>query len=202
MLILGSAPLLAATVYMTLGRLVRALEAEKHVVLSTRWTTKIYVVIDIGSFACQILGSATQASGDPNGIRTGKHVVMGGLAFQLFTFICFIGMTALLHLRLNRAPTSVSENPLVPWRRYLRTIVGVSTLISIRSAYRLIEFATGNSSPLATKEVFLYTFDAFLMFLVVVSLALVHPGQLMRAVRKLNAASSVREDSALVPILR
>ncbi|KAJ4303388.1 hypothetical protein N0V90_002281 [Kalmusia sp. IMI 367209] len=56
MLILASAPLLAATIYMTLGRLVRALDAAEHAFLSPRWTTRIYVLIDIGSFISQMMG--------------------------------------------------------------------------------------------------------------------------------------------------
>ncbi|KAG9191013.1 hypothetical protein G6011_09101 [Alternaria panax] len=50
MLILAAAPLLAATTYMTLGRLIRALDATHHAVLKPRWTTKIHVIIDVGSF--------------------------------------------------------------------------------------------------------------------------------------------------------
>ncbi|KAH6875791.1 RTA1 like protein-domain-containing protein [Alternaria rosae] len=79
MLILAAAPLLAATIYMTLGRLIRSLDATHHAVMNPRWTTKIYVIIDIGSFVCQIMGSAMQASGDPDGVKTGTTVVIAGL---------------------------------------------------------------------------------------------------------------------------
>ncbi|KIW99503.1 uncharacterized protein Z518_11242 [Rhinocladiella mackenziei CBS 650.93] len=48
LLILSSPPFLAATIYMTLGRIITALEAQRHALISTRWLTKIYVLIDIG----------------------------------------------------------------------------------------------------------------------------------------------------------
>ncbi|KAI4937246.1 uncharacterized protein J4E92_001976 [Alternaria infectoria] len=83
MLILAAAPLLAATIYMTLGRLIRSLDATHHAVMNPRWTTKIYVIIDIGSFVCQIMGSAMQASGDPDGVKTGTTVVIAGLVTKL-----------------------------------------------------------------------------------------------------------------------
>lgn len=119
MLILSSAPLLAATVYMTLGRLIRSLEAEEHAILSTRWVTKIYVLIDIGSLVCQVMGSAMQANGDANSVQTGMRVVMIGLGVQLFALACFVLMTAVVHHRLIDAPTFISNDPRLRWRRAL-----------------------------------------------------------------------------------
>lgn len=183
MLILSSAPLLAATVYMTLGRLIRSLDAEEHAVLSTRWVTKIYVLIDIGSLVCQIMGSAMQANGDANSVRTGMRVVMIGLGVQLFALACFMVMTAVVHRRLINAPTFASDNPRLRWRKHFLALYGVSGLIIVRSAYRLIEFAEGSQSAASKKEAFLYVFDASLMFLVVVIFTLVHPGRLFKEAR-------------------
>lgn len=195
MLILVSAPLLAATVYMTLGRLTRALNAEEHAVISTRWVTKIYVLIDIASFVCQIFGSAVQASGDAKGIEMGRKVVMGGLGAQLFAFFFFFVMTATLHRRLNNEPTSVSVRFELHWRRHFWVLYAVSGLIFVRSLYRLIEFASGTDSALMKTEALLYVFDASLMFLVVLLFAVVHPGQLFKAVRTVGKTGGRDETS-------
>lgn len=195
MLILVSAPLLAATVYMTLGRLTRALDAEEHTVLSTRWVTKIYVLIDIASFVCQIFGSAVQASGDPKGIAMGNKVVIGGLGVQLFALFCFIIMVATLHRRIRREPTSVSEKSELHWRRHFWALYAVSTLIFVRSLYRLIEFVAGSESALMKTEALLYVFDASLMFSVVVVFAVVHPGRLFKAVRRSDKKGNRDETS-------
>ncbi|KAJ5055744.1 hypothetical protein J3E74DRAFT_226974, partial [Bipolaris maydis] len=52
MLILGSAPLLAATVYMTLGRLARNIDAEAYCLMRSTWISKIHIIIDIANFGC------------------------------------------------------------------------------------------------------------------------------------------------------
>ncbi|KAI4674689.1 uncharacterized protein J4E84_010430 [Alternaria hordeiaustralica] len=184
MLILAAAPLLAATIYMTLGRLIRSLDATHHAVMNPRWTTKIYVIIDIGSFVCQIMGSAMQASGDPDGVKTGTTVVIAGLGTQLVAFGFFILMAVVFHRRLNNEPTSTSRRTHVKWRRYMWALYSVSVLVVVRSIFRLAEFVEGPESKVYQTEAYLYVFDAALMFAVVVIMAVFHPGFLFRVVRK------------------
>jgi tellurite resistance protein TehA-like permease len=184
MLILASAPLLAATIYMTLGRLILALDARHLAIMNPRWTTKIYVVIDIASFVCQIMGSAMQTSGDPAGVKQGNTIVIAGLGVQLGAFAIFILMTVVVHRRLNDEPTPTCIRAHVKWRRCFWLLYLVSTLIVIRSAFRLVEFVEGPESRVYGTEAYLYVFDAALMFGVVVAMAVVHPGLLFRVVRK------------------
>ncbi|KAI4665603.1 uncharacterized protein J4E78_003065 [Alternaria triticimaculans] len=163
MLILAAAPLLAATIYMTLGRLIRSLDATHHAVMNPRWTTKIYVIIDIGSFVCQIMGSAMQASGDPDGVKTGTTVVIAGLGTQLVAFAFFILMAVVFHRRLNNEPTSTSRRTHVKWRRYMWALYSVSVLVVVRSIFRLAEFIEGPESKVYQTEAYLYVFDAALI---------------------------------------
>ncbi|KAF1961704.1 putative RTA1 domain protein [Byssothecium circinans] len=181
MLILASAPLLAATIYMTLGRLIRALDAVEYAFMSPRWTTKIYVLIDIGSFICQMMGSAMQASGDPSGIKTGNTIVMAGLGVQLGAFAVFILSVAIFHRRLTLRPTDISAQLDRKWRRAMWMLYTVSILIVIRSVFRLVEFAEGPSGPLYNTETYIYVFDASLMFAVVVIMVILHPGIVLRS---------------------
>jgi tellurite resistance protein TehA-like permease len=184
MLILASAPLLAATIYMTLGRLILALDARHHAFLNPRWTTKIYVIIDIGSFVCQIMGSAMQTSGDPAGVKQGNTIVIAGLGVQLGAFAIFILMAAVVHRRLNLEPTTTSLRTHVKWRKYFWLLYGVSTLIVVRSLFRMVEFVEGPESKVYGTEAYLYVFDAAIMCTVVVAMAVVHPGLLFRVIRK------------------
>ncbi|KAI4651779.1 hypothetical protein J4E93_001975 [Alternaria ventricosa] len=111
--------------------------------MNPRWTTKIYVIIDIGSFVCQIMGSAMQASGDPDGVKTGTTVVIAGLGTQLVAFGFFILMAVVFHRRLNNEPTSTSRRTHVKWRRYMWALYSVSVLVVVRSIFRLAEFVEG-----------------------------------------------------------
>ena len=184
MLILASAPLLSATIYMTLGRLIRSLDATHHAVLNPRWTTKIYVVIDIGSFVCQIMGSAMQTQGGAEGAKTGVTVVVAGLGTQLAAFALFVVMAALFHRRLDREPTTTSLRTHVNWRKYMWSLYAVSGLVMVRSLFRFIEILEGPEGKAYGTEAYLYVFDAALMFAVVVIMAVFHPGMLFRVIRK------------------
>lgn len=196
MLILGSAPLLAATVYMTLGRFVRSLRAEKHTIMRSTWVTKIYVLIDVASFICQMMGSAMQGSGDLKGVELGQHIVIGGLIVQLVALAWFLIECTVLHRRLRKSPTFVSRNPSVQWQRTLWTLHSVTLLIFGRSLYRLIEFLDGSEGYLATHEAYLYAFDASLLSIAALLLALFHPGRLFTLVRKLDLCEF--EDGAVL----
>lgn len=201
MLILASAPLIAATIYMSLGRFIRALDAEDKAVMRSSWTTKLFVFIDVVSFGCQMAGSAMQASGDSEGAKTGNTIVMGGLGFQLAAFVSFITMTMVFHTRLNKEPTATSRHPHVKWRRHFWNLYAVSLLVFVRSAFRLVEFAEGPTGAIYKTEVYLYIFDASLMFLVVVAMAISHPGLLLRATRsKLVKLPEDENDSYLLQV--
>lgn len=199
MLILGSAPLLAATVYMTLGRFARTLKAEQYTIMNVRWVTKIYVLIDIVSFLCQMAGSAMQASSDPKGLKLGQHIVIGGLIVQLVALGWFIFETTILHIRLNRGPTVITlKDPSISWRPTLWTLRCVSVLIFIRSLYRLIEFTSGSNSSLAKTEVYLYIFDAALLSVSAFLFIVIHPARLFRKLRRLGLHLSDGEGDIMV----
>ncbi|KAL1620981.1 hypothetical protein SLS54_005913 [Diplodia seriata] len=200
MLILASPPFLAATIYMTLGRVIRTLDAEQHAVMRTKWTSKLYILVDVACFVMQIFGSAMQGSGDAAGAAQGMHIVLGGLVFQLVVFVLFIIMAATFHLRTNREPTRISSRPGVEvlWRRSMWVLYVASGLVLVRNSYRIAEFAD-QSQKIAQSEAPMYIFDAALMFLVTVVLAVMHPGRLMRTVRKMKGFPP-QDDSECVPL--
>jgi hypothetical protein len=191
MLILASAPLISATIYMTLARFIRGLDAEDKAVIRPSWSTKIYVLIDIASFLCQMAGSAMQSSGDAAGAKLGNNIVIGGLAVQLVAFVGFGIMTMVLHIRLNRDPTAISLR--VKWWRNIWNLSAVSLMVFMRSTFRLIEFAEGPDGTIHKKEVFLYLFDAALMFGVTVAMAVLHPGFLLRAIRNEKSSNLISD---------
>ncbi|EKG18754.1 RTA-like protein [Macrophomina phaseolina MS6] len=146
------------------------------------------------------MGSAMQASGDPAGIAQGMHIVLGGLIFQFVVFVLFVGMAGGFHAKLAREPTGVSMRVGVEglWQRCMWALYVASGLVLVRNGFRIVEFAD-KSQRVAKTEALLYVFDAALMFLVAVVLAVVHPGRLTRAVRKLGGDLH-DEDSEYVPL--
>lgn len=128
-----------------------------------------------------------QGSGDVEGILMGQRLVLGGLGVQLFALFFFVLTAGIAHRRLNVEPTHVAKSPDVYWRRHFWTLHGVSVLIIVRNMFRLIEFAAGPENVLVKKEAFMYVFDASVMALVVLGLVMVHPGRLLRSVKRASS---------------
>ena len=74
------------------------------------------------------------------------------------------------------------------WRTHLVALYAASVLIMIRSVFRLVEYLQGFSGYLLSHEVFLYMFDALLMFCVMVLLNIVHPSEVVALVNGGKAA--------------
>ncbi|KAH6699858.1 RTA1 like protein-domain-containing protein [Leptodontidium sp. MPI-SDFR-AT-0119] len=79
LLILVATPFLAASVYMSLGRIIIALDAQCHSIIDIRWMTKTYVLIDFGCIVSQFIGASLPASGDPASIKNDRIILLSGL---------------------------------------------------------------------------------------------------------------------------
>ncbi|KAJ3545013.1 hypothetical protein NM208_g509 [Fusarium decemcellulare] len=167
-LLLGPA-LLAASVYMVLGRLIQFLEAGNLSPIRPRWLTKVFVLGDVLSFV-------TQGADD---LSLGENVIVAGLAIQIVFFGVFIIAIVVFHYRINASPTTTSSTTNVPWRRFLQVLYVASCLIMIRSVFRVAEYAMGSDGPLLSSEAYLYVFDAALMFVVAAMFNVFYPGKII-----------------------
>jgi hypothetical protein len=82
------------------------------------------------------------------------------------------------------ATLSHAEVDTLPWKRHLYNLYIASTLIIVRSVFRVIEYLQGNSGYLLSHEVFLYLFDALLMLAVMVLFLGVHPSEITELYQK------------------
>ncbi|KAJ4361238.1 hypothetical protein N0V95_002056 [Ascochyta clinopodiicola] len=181
-LILVAPALFAASVYMVLGRLIRALHAESHSVVPVRWLTKIFVCGDVVSFVVQASGGGIMSTG--NSMKLGENIILGGLFVQIVIFGIFAVTAAVFHRRLNRQPTRASLDTSSSWRNTMMMLYVVSALIMIRSIFRVVEYIMGHDGYPLRNEWTLYVFDALLMFWVVASFAWKFPGGVVPGKRK------------------
>lgn len=72
----------------------------------------------------------------------------------------------------------------LPWKRHMYVLYTASALIMIRSIFRVIEYLQGNNGYLLRREIFLYIFDALLMFVVMVLFNAIHPAKIMELYRE------------------
>ncbi|GLB12154.1 hypothetical protein AtubIFM57258_009432 [Aspergillus tubingensis] len=175
-LILIAPAFLAASIYMTLGRIIRLVQAEHYSVFKLKWVTKIFVAGDVLSFLMQASGAGLMVSGssDPT---TGEHIIIGGLFVQIIFFGFFIITALVFQMRLAKAPTSTSTELSHIWRRHMNALYISSILIFVRSIVRVVEYLQGYDGYLMKHEVFIYVFDALLMFLAMEVLQFMHPSQ-------------------------
>lgn len=119
----------------------------------------------------------------------GSNIVIGGLVVQLLFFGFFVIVAAVFHFRITRHPTTKSQTQRDlcshrgwrqrSWATVLLGLYIVSTLILIRSVFRLIEYKYGFDGYLMTHEVFMYVFDALLMFGAMVVMNVYHPAVIL-----------------------
>lgn len=67
----------------------------------------------------------------------------------------------------------------VPWERHLLVLYVASALIMVRSVFRIAEYVMGWDGFLLNHEVFLYIFDAVLMFITMVLFNFWHPSEII-----------------------
>ncbi|KAJ0416426.1 RTA1 like protein-domain-containing protein [Aspergillus carlsbadensis] len=172
--------LLAASIYMLLGRIILVLKAESHALLQKKWLTKVFVTGDVLSFVLQGAGGGIQSSGNADSYKTGERIIVVGLFVQIFFFGFFIIVASHFYWKLQRFPIPRAHSPDIPWRKHLYVLYATSFLIMVRSIFRLAEYLQGSNGYLLQHEIYLYVLDALLIFATMVVLNVVHPAEIAR----------------------
>ncbi|RAH48700.1 RTA1 domain-containing protein [Aspergillus brunneoviolaceus CBS 621.78] len=202
-----------AYLYMTLGRLIHFfLPTRRLAHLTSTHYARLFVWLDIVAFLVQLAGaSMTTGEDQPQStIMRGLHIYMGGIGMQEFFVLIFTGLTIHLHrklLAMERAGTLDAERvhraaggPFRPtWKKLLAAMYLALGLITVRIVFRLAQYARGSdvNNPVLTHEWYEYVFDAVPMFVALVGLNVVHPGQVLRGEGSEFPRLSRREKKAL-----
>ena len=179
-LILVAPALYAASIYMILGRLICAINAEHLSLIPANLVAKIFVIGDIVSFSLQAGGGGVQAAGTLELYKIGEKIIIAGLWVQIAIFSFFVVVSALFNFRIVQAQTIASARGDIAWKQHLLILYTASALILVRSVFRVIEYLQGNKGYLISHEIFLYIFDAALMGAVMVLFAIWYVGDLQK----------------------
>ncbi|KAJ5638831.1 RTA1-domain-containing protein [Penicillium herquei] len=174
-LILIAPAFLAASIYMTLGRIIVMVDAEKLAVIKFKWLTAIFVCGDVLSFLMQASGAGLMVSSSSPSL--GEDVIVGGLIVQIIFFGIFTITAIVFQARIAKRPTGRSMQLESIWHRHLMALYICSAFILVRSAIRVAEYIQGYEGYLMVHEAFIYIFDALLMFLTMMTLQYVHPSE-------------------------
>ncbi|KAH7002933.1 RTA1 like protein-domain-containing protein [Fusarium venenatum] len=192
LLVLAAPPFLAATIYMSLGRITRALKAQEISLIGLRWITKLFVLVDVACFATQTAGAIMSGSEVLDEAKRGQNIIITGLILQIIAFALFIICTLTLQLRLHSNPPVHCLAGLVThYRRYFIALYLTSGLFLIRNAVRIVEYKQGGDGPLLSTEAFLYIFDCCFMLAIIIIILILHPGRLIMKCRRQELVKDV-----------
>ncbi|OAA75984.1 RTA1 like protein [Akanthomyces lecanii RCEF 1005] len=173
------APILfAASLYMTLGRVIRAVDGDQFSMIRSKWITAIFVTGDIVSFMIQGGGAGILVKADSaSSQNTGQNIIVSGLIFQILIFGIFCVVSLSFHLRFARKGL-VNCYLDIPWSSVLVMLYATSGLVMLRNIFRVVEYAMGQDGYLLSTEWCVYVFDGVLMFLAVALFATRYPNRL------------------------
>ncbi|KAH7186099.1 RTA1 like protein-domain-containing protein [Fusarium flagelliforme] len=172
--ILVAPALFAASVYMTLGRIIRSIQAQPLSIIRVRLLTKLFVMGDVLSFALQSGGASMMATSDDP--KMGENMIIAGLLVQIVVFGIYVVTSVIFHYRVRTQRPNVYANFGNNWEKLLVMLYIISALIMVRSVFRVVEYVGGQDGYLLKHEWTLYVFDALLMFATVVIFAWRFPG--------------------------
>ncbi|KAH9223898.1 RTA1 like protein-domain-containing protein [Leptodontidium sp. 2 PMI_412] len=156
--ILVAPALFAASIYMTLGRIVRSVRGEHHSVIRINWLTKLFVIGDVLSFMIQSGSSGLMFNSST--VKMGEMMVTTGLFVQIISFGLFFVTAGIFHMRMRKQPTPESYVTDALWKESLIMLYVVSILIFARSLFRVVEYIQGQQGYALQHEWTLYLFDS------------------------------------------
>ena len=181
---------------MSLGRITRALKAQEISLISLRWNTKLFVLVDLICFVTQTAGAIMSGSEAIEEAKRGQTIIIAGLVLQILAFALFIICVLTLQLRIrSNPPAECLAGVITHYRRYFIALYCTSGLFLIRNLVRIVEYKQGGDGPLLSNEAFLYVFDCCFMLAIIIIILVIHPGQLIMKARRLDV---LKEDLPLV----
>lgn len=184
LLILLAPSLVAASLYMLLGRLMPLVpNGAAHALIAPRFLTKLFVVGDVASFLLQCMGGGITAAGalgsnpDPDKVTLGRNIIKIGLFVQVLFFAFFLVVGSWWKRGVEKEGRVGVAG--VPWRKHFWVLMGASGLVFVRCVFRVIEYLSGQDGALLTHEWYAYVFDAVLILGVVILYNVVHPSEVL-----------------------
>ncbi|KAF1981615.1 RTA1-domain-containing protein [Aulographum hederae CBS 113979] len=171
----------AAAIYMEFGRIILLADGESRSFIRRTWLTKIFVTMDILSFAIQALGGIMSIQDNKDTAKSGQNIVIAGLWAQIVSFGIFLINLTVWWVRVAKHPTPMSLT--MPWKKHLIVSLLASALIFVRCIYRVIEYTQGEDGEFMRHEVYQYALDAIPMFGILVVWLGVHPSEVMGLLR-------------------
>ncbi|KAG2059260.1 RTA1-domain-containing protein [Suillus hirtellus] len=184
MIVLSPCFFIAAN-YALLGHLAGEIDCNRHVLLSVRWLTTIFILSDVTTLVIQAIGASLATSKDQSLASTGLHILLAGLSTQLFSYIFFCAIYARFLYKVYTEKRDVwMRDSKQPWYNDWRTLaaaLAVSCIgLLIRSVYRVVEASQGFRGNLSTSETAFYLGDTIPICLAILVYVAFWPGRFIK----------------------
>jgi hypothetical protein len=153
--------LFAASIYMSLKKIILSVKGMKHSIIRPTWLTRLFVTGDV--LTLMIQGGAAGMMIVTSLASLGQNLVVVGLVLSILMFGLFWATAAIFHLRMRKDSAAGHISPSVKWEQSLFMLYAVSSLIMVRSVFRVVEFVLGTDGYPLTHEWTLYIFDSIPM---------------------------------------
>jgi len=170
--------LLSAGIYTILSVLINRV-GRQHSPLPPKWILGIFITCDSVATVVQVTGAALVGSKyskheDPT---SANNILLGGLAFQVFTFLVFILLTSLFLYRCLKDKTVVLGRQT---KLFIAAFLLATILVYLRTCFRLSETAQGLEQNLSTHEVYFACLEFAPIAGAVLLFNIWHPGRCLK----------------------
>ncbi|KAK6440782.1 hypothetical protein LTR95_002981 [Oleoguttula sp. CCFEE 5521] len=166
--------LFSAAIYATLSIMI-GIYGRRYAPMSPKLILWIFIVCDVVATIVQVAGAALVGSAYSNRKDPTKfnHILLAGLAFQVFSFAVFLAVLAWTLVKARKSPNKIS-------RSFVVALVVATLAVYLRTCFRLAETAEGLMKVLSTHEVYFGCLEFASIVVAVFVLAWWHPGRWLK----------------------
>ncbi|ESX01065.1 hypothetical protein KL918_002706 [Ogataea parapolymorpha] len=192
-----------AGIYYTIGEMT-IIMGQMYSLLKPMQYSLIFIMCDITALVVQAIGGgvASNALSLLESTRGGADIMVGGLAFQVFSIALFQFFWYIFLFRCYRSYRKHGDDSFDPqyasvrkrkvFLVYIAFISLAVIFVFIRSIYRLIELAQGFAGHLAVTEIYFFILEALMMAIAICLMLITYPGAVYGRNTKIEVDKSAR----------
>ncbi|KAK6440214.1 hypothetical protein LTR95_003567 [Oleoguttula sp. CCFEE 5521] len=166
--------LFSAAIYATLSIMI-GVYGRQYAPMSPKLILWIFIVCDVVATIVQVAGAALVGSAYSNRKDPTKfnHILLAGLAFQVFSFAVFLAVLAWTFVKARKSPNKISKS-------FIVALVVATLAVYLRTCFRLAETAEGLMKTLSTHEVYFGCLEFAPIVVAVFVFIWWHPGRWLK----------------------
>lgn len=170
------APVFFSAAIYTLVSVMISIYGKEYAPMPPKVVLAVFITCDVIATLVQIAGAALVGVAYSNQKKptTYNHILLAGLAFQVFSFAVFLVVLAWNLTKARRSPAAIDQG-------FIVALVVATLAVYLRTCFRLAETAEGLMQNLSTHEAFFGCLEFAPVVVAVFLFAYWHPGRWLRS---------------------